>query len=133
VISGGIKERRKGYESGLLFLGTLGNNSPFIGLFGTVLGIVTAFRELAGAAGNAAGMNNVMGGIAEALVATAIGILVALPAVIAYNVFTKKTQDLEENVQSIGSLILAQMKSHHDGFHTRFPQAQRPNKAHPEA
>jgi biopolymer transport protein ExbB/TolQ len=133
VISGGIKERRKGYESGLLFLGTLGNNSPFIGLFGTVLGIVTAFRELAGAAGNTAGMNNVMSGIAEALVATAVGILVALPAVISYNVFQKKTQDLEENVQSIGSLILAQMKSHHDGFHTRFPHAQRPNKAHPEA
>ncbi|HZS39554.1 MAG TPA: MotA/TolQ/ExbB proton channel family protein [Polyangia bacterium] len=123
VIAGGVKERRKGYEAGLLFLGTLGNNAPFIGLFGTVLGIVTAFRELAGAAGNSAGMNNVMGGIAEALVATAVGILVALPAVIAYNIFQKKTQDLEENVQSIGGLILAQMKSHRDGFHTKFPPA----------
>jgi biopolymer transport protein ExbB/biopolymer transport protein TolQ len=121
VIAGGIKERRRGYESGLLFLGTLGNNAPFVGLFGTVLGIVTAFRELAGAAGNTAGMNNVMTGIAEALVATAVGILVALPAVIAYNAFTKKCQDLEENVQSIGNLILAQMKSHKDGFHTRHP------------
>ncbi len=120
VIAGGVKERRKGYESGLLFLGTLGNNAPFIGLFGTVLGIVTAFRELAGAAGNTNGMNNVMGGIAEALVATAVGILVALPAVIAYNIFQKKTQDLEENVQSIGNLILAQMKSHRDGFHVKF-------------
>jgi biopolymer transport protein ExbB/biopolymer transport protein TolQ len=128
VIAGGVKERRKGYESGLLFLGTLGNNSPFIGLFGTVLGIVTAFRELAGAAGNTQGMNNVMGGIAEALVATAVGILVALPAVIAYNVFTKKTQDLEENVQSIGSLVLAQMKSHKDGFHTRFPVVKKRNE-----
>src|SRR5215471_12265765 len=133
VLGSGTKERRRGYESGLLFLGTLGNNAPFVGLFGTVLGIVTAFRELAGAAGNTAGMNNVMSGIAEALVATAVGILVALPAVIAYNVFQKKTLDLEDNVQSIGSMILAQMKSHHDGFHTRFPQAQRPNKAHPEA
>jgi biopolymer transport protein ExbB/biopolymer transport protein TolQ len=121
VIAGGVKERRAGYESGLLFLGTLGNNAPFVGLFGTVLGIVTAFRELAGAAGNTAGMNNVMSGIAEALVATAVGILVALPAVISYNVFQKKTQDLEENVQSIGNLVLAQMKSHQDGFHTRFP------------
>jgi biopolymer transport protein ExbB/biopolymer transport protein TolQ len=125
VLSAGVKERRAGYESGLLFLGTLGNNAPFVGLFGTVLGIVTAFRELAGAAGNTAGMNNVMSGIAEALVATAIGILVALPAVIAYNVFQKKTQDLEENVQSIGALVLAQMKSHQDGFHTRFPLAAR--------
>ncbi len=111
VLAGGTKERRKGYESGLLFLGTLGNNAPFVGLFGTVLGIVTAFRELAGAAGNANGMNNVMSGIAEALVATAVGILVALPAVIAYNAFQKKSQDLEENVMSIGNLVLAQMKS----------------------
>jgi biopolymer transport protein ExbB/TolQ len=134
VISGGIKERRKGYESGLLFLGTLGNNSPFIGLFGTVLGIVTAFRELASAAGSAGGMNNVMGGIAEALVSTAVGILVALPAVIAYNVFQKKTQDLEENVQSIGSLILAQMKSHRDGFHARKKlENGSVRHAHPEA
>ena len=121
VLGAGTKERRKSYESGILFLGTLGNNAPFVGLFGTVLGIVTAFKELSGAAGNSAGMNNVMSGIAEALVATAVGILVALPAVIAYNVFTKKTQDLEENVQSIGSLILAQMKSHKDGFHVRHP------------
>ena len=111
VIAGGTKERRKGYEAGLLFLGTLGNNAPFVGLFGTVLGIVTAFKELAGAAGNSAGMNNVMSGIAEALVATAVGILVALPAVIAYNAFQKKSQDLEENTMSIGNLGMAQMKS----------------------
>ena len=123
VLQAGTKERRKGYESGLLFLGTLGNNAPFVGLFGTVLGIVTAFKELAGAAGNTNGMNNVMSGIAEALVATAVGILVALPAVIAYNVFQKKTLDLEDNVQSIGSMILAQMKSHKDGFHVKFPTA----------
>jgi biopolymer transport protein ExbB/biopolymer transport protein TolQ len=111
VIAGGVKERRRGYESGLLFLGTLGNNAPFVGLFGTVLGIVTAFKELAGAAGSSAGMNNVMSGIAEALVATAVGILVALPAVIAYNAFQKKSQDLEENTMSIGNLVMAQMKS----------------------
>jgi biopolymer transport protein ExbB/TolQ len=131
VLAAGTKERRKGYESGLLFLGTLGNNAPFVGLFGTVLGIVTAFKELAGAAGNTNGMNNVMSGIAEALVATAVGILVALPAVIAYNVFQKKTFDLEDNVQSIGSLILAQMKSHKDGFHVKFPT--RPKHAAAEA
>jgi len=131
ILSKAVRQRRKGFETGLLFLGTLGNNARFIGLFGTVLGIVTALRELGTAQMGA--MGNVMAGIAEALIATAVGILVALPAVISYNVFQKKTQDLEENVQSIGSLILAQMKSHHDGFHTRFPQAERPNKAHPEA
>jgi biopolymer transport protein ExbB/TolQ len=110
VLAGGVQERRKSFESGLLFLGTLGNNAPFIGLFGTVLGIVTAFREL-GANASGGAMGNVMSAIAEALVATAIGILVALPAVIAYNVFQKKTQDVEDNVQSIGTLLLAQMKS----------------------
>jgi biopolymer transport protein ExbB/biopolymer transport protein TolQ len=119
VLAGGVKERRKGYESGLLFLGTLGNNAPFVGLFGTVLGIVTAFRELASASGNAGGMNNVMSGIAEALVATAVGILVAIPAVVAFNVFQKKCAGLEENVETIGALILAQMKSHKDGFHVK--------------
>jgi biopolymer transport protein ExbB/biopolymer transport protein TolQ len=109
VISSSTKERRKDYESGLLFLGTLGNNAPFVGLFGTVLGIVTAFRELGSQQTGA--MNNVMAGIAEALVATAVGILVALPAVIAYNYFQKKTIEVEDNVASIGSLILAEMKS----------------------
>ncbi len=119
VLGGGCKERRKGYESGLLFLGTLGNNAPFVGLFGTVLGIVVAFRELASAAGSTGGMNNVMGGIAEALVSTAVGILVAIPAVVAFNVFQKKCVQLEENVETIGALVMAQMKSHKDGFHTR--------------
>ncbi len=80
--------RRKKFEAGLLFLGTLGNNAPFIGLFGTVLGIVTAFRELG--ANSMGAMGNVMSGIAEALIATAVGILVALPAVVFYNVFQKK-------------------------------------------
>ena len=94
----------------------------------TVTGPGVASGISLGKAGNTQGMNNVMGGIAEALVATAVGILVALPAVIAYNVFQKKTQDLEENVQSIGSLVLAQMKSHKDGFHTRFPVVKKRNE-----
>jgi biopolymer transport protein ExbB len=134
AMAGAAALQRMKLEKRLVYLGTLGNNAPFVGLFGTVLGIVTAFRELAGAAGNSSGMNNVMGGIAEALVSTAVGILVALPAVIAYNVFQKKTQDLEENVQSIGSLILAQMKSHRDGFHARKKlENGSVRHAHPEA
>ena len=83
-----VRHRRKKFEAGLLFLGTLGNNAPFIGLFGTVLGIVTAFRELG--SNSMGAMGNVMSGIAEALISTAVGILVALPAVIAYNVFHKE-------------------------------------------
>ena len=130
VLAGGTKERRKGYESGLLFLGTLGNNAPFVGLFGTVLGIVTAFRELAGAAGNAAGMNNVMSGIAEALVATAVGILVALPAVIAYNVFQKKTPGPRGERAVDRQPGPGADEEHQDGFHTAFAPARAATRRH---
>ena len=116
ILAKGLRERRKAFESGLLFLGTLGNNAPFIGLFGTVLGIVTAFRELGNTqAGASAGMGNVMGGIAEALVATAIGILVALPAVIAYNVFQKKAVDVEDNAATLGNVVLASLAARSAG------------------
>jgi biopolymer transport protein ExbB/TolQ len=98
--------RRKKFEAGLLFLGTLGNNAPFIGLFGTVLGIVTAFREL----GNNS-MGTVMSGIAEALIATAVGIMVALPAVIFYNVFQKKGADVEEQAGALGNVVIASMRA----------------------
>lgn len=114
MLQAGIRQRRKSYEGGLLFLGTLGNNAPFVGLFGTVLGVVSAFRELGNASASAAqggGMGNVMSGIAEALVATAIGILVALPAVIAYNMFQKRGGDLEENTYAMGNIVIAAMKS----------------------
>jgi biopolymer transport protein ExbB/TolQ len=108
-----VRQRRKKFEAGLLFLGTLGNNAPFIGLFGTVLGIVTAFRELGTAQMGA--MGNVMSGIAEALISTAVGILVALPAVIFYNVFQKKGADVEEQAGALGNVVLASMLSHKEG------------------
>ena len=111
-------ERRPEVESGLVFLGTLGNNAPFVGLFGTVLGIIVAFRELSSAAANAAtgsgGMNNVMSGIAEALVSTAVGILVAVPAVIFFNIFQKKTVVIEDNLGALGNAVTAQMKLERD-------------------
>jgi biopolymer transport protein ExbB/TolQ len=110
----GLTDRRKDFESGLVFLGTLGNNAPFVGLFGTVLGIIVAFRELSSAAANVASgsgnMNNVMAGIAEALVSTAVGILVAVPAVIFFNIFQKKTVTIEDNVSSLGNAVIAHMK-----------------------
>jgi biopolymer transport protein ExbB/TolQ len=121
IVAKAVRTRRKKFEGGLVFLGTLGNNAPFIGLFGTVLGIVTAFKELGattGAAGAAAGgMNNVMSSIAEALVATAIGILVAIPAVVFYNIFQKRGADIEENANGLGNLILASLQSHHGHGH----------------
>src|SRR3954452_6669399 len=114
IVAKAVRSRRKKFEAGLVFLGTLGNNAPFIGLFGTVLGIVTAFKELGASTGNAgasAGMNNVMASISEALIATAVGILVALPAVIYYNIFQKKGSDIEEHANGLGSLGLASRQS----------------------
>jgi len=104
-----LESERLRYEKRLAFLGTLGNNAPFVGLFGTVLGIVTAFRELGTAQMGA--MGNVMSGIAEALIATAVGILVALPAVIFYNVFQKKGADVEEGAYALGNVVIASMKA----------------------
>jgi biopolymer transport protein ExbB/biopolymer transport protein TolQ len=86
-------------------------------LFGTVLGVVAAFKELGAASANMAaaggtgGMGNVMSGISEALIATAIGILVAIPAVIAFNIFQKKSNDIEENSAALANQVLAVMKS----------------------
>ena len=75
-------------ERGLPILGTIGSTAPFIGLFGTVLGVMRAFRDLAGAAN--AGPGVVAVGISEALVATAAGLFVAIPAIVAYNYFTTR-------------------------------------------
>ncbi|MBN1962907.1 MAG: MotA/TolQ/ExbB proton channel family protein [Deltaproteobacteria bacterium] len=110
IVDKNIRQKRKEYESGLLFLGTIGNNAPFIGLFGTVLGIVTAFRGLANTT-SAGAMGNVMAAIAEALIATAIGILVAIPAVVAYNIFEKKGSIVEENTQSLAAVAVATLES----------------------
>ena len=77
-------------KSGLGFLATIGSTAPFIGLFGTVVGIINAFRNIA--ATGSGGMSVVSGGIAEALVSTALGIFVAIPAVVAFNSFTSKIE-----------------------------------------
>ena len=122
ILAKEIRLQRSRFERGLLFLGTLGNNAPFIGLFGTVLGIVDAFRGL-GQSQNAGAMANVMSAIAQALTATAIGILVALPAVIAYNVFQKKAQDVEENAAALGNVILADLSTR---THESSPRHARP-------
>lgn len=70
-------------ESRLMFLATVGSASPFVGLFGTVIGIMTSFQAIAGS--KSTNLAVVAPGIAEALLATALGLLAAIPAVIAYN------------------------------------------------
>lgn len=92
-------------EKNLGILGTLGNNAPFIGLFGTVLGIIKAFADLAKHQGGGAAV--VMAGISEALVATAVGLLVAIPAVVAFNVFQAKVRKAIGRVDAVAHLILS--------------------------
>ncbi len=87
-------EERVRLGRNLSFLGTLGANAPFIGLFGTVLGIIKAFKDLAESGLQPGGETStgVMSGISEALVATAVGLLVAIPAVVAYNIFQRRVK-----------------------------------------
>jgi len=94
-------------ERNLGVLGTLGNNAPFIGLFGTVLGIIQAFADLSHAQNG--GIAVVIGGIAEALVATALGLLVAIPAVIAFNFFQGKIRRIMGRVDAAAQLVLVGM------------------------
>lgn len=82
-----LSEEKVSLESRIAILGTLGSNAPFVGLFGTVLGIIHAFHSLALNAKGGPGV--VMAGISEALVATALGLFVAIPAVAAYNYFVR--------------------------------------------
>ncbi len=100
-----VERERLRYERGLAFLGTLGSNAPFIGLFGTVLGIIRAFDDLS--ANTAQGASAVMSGIAEALVATAVGLLVALPAVATYNVFARHVERCVASAEAFGHEVQA--------------------------
>jgi biopolymer transport protein ExbB len=102
-----IEEERLRYERRIAFLGTLGNNAPFVGLFGTVLGIIRAFHDLAGS--SAQGTQAVMAGIAEALVATGVGLLVALPAVATYNYFVRRVETATARAEAIAHQILARV------------------------
>jgi biopolymer transport protein ExbB/TolQ len=94
-------------EKRLSFLGTLGANAPFIGLFGTVLGIIHAFKDLALTEGG--GGPAVMAGIAEALVATAVGLLVAIPAVVMYNLFHRRLHVVLERSRRLSQLLLTHL------------------------
>jgi biopolymer transport protein ExbB len=102
----GVKSRlRIDMERNLGVLGTLGNNAPFIGLFGTVLGIIKAFADLS--RNQAGGAAAVMSGISEALVATAVGLMVAIPAVIAFNFFQGKVRRSMARVDAIAHVVLS--------------------------
>ena len=103
-----IRERA-GMERLLAILGTLGSNAPFIGLFGTVLGIIRAFDDLSRDVEG--GPATVMAGISEALIATAVGLFVAIPAVIAFNIFQRRTRRVTQQAEEIGRLIAARLQA----------------------
>jgi biopolymer transport protein ExbB len=114
IIQATIVRERLRYERRLSYLGTLGNNAPFIGLFGTVLGIVEAFAALAANAQKGAvnpGAAGIMTGISQALVATAVGLLVALPAVAAYNVFGRWLKTIVARGECIGHALSSHLKT----------------------
>jgi biopolymer transport protein TolQ len=92
-------------ESRLPLLATIGSATPFVGLFGTVIGIINAFTGI-GAAGSAS-LAVVAPGIAEALIATAIGLFAAIPATIFYNIFVARLRDLQEAIRLFASELEA--------------------------
>ncbi|MGQ0503994.1 MAG: MotA/TolQ/ExbB proton channel family protein [Myxococcaceae bacterium] len=112
VIAAVISRERPQYERFLSFLGTLGNNAPFVGLFGTVLGIIKAFHDLGNASiKGAAIQQTVMAGISEALVATAVGLAVAIPAVVAFNFFNRWLKNLTARTNALGHAVVGHLRS----------------------
>ena len=102
-----IRERQR-YERALSFLGTVGSNAPFVGLLGTVIGVILAFSELGR---NPKGGLEVVGpGISEALVATAVGLLVAIPAVVLFNWFKALLKKRMNDTNFLCRLVIAQLK-----------------------
>jgi biopolymer transport protein ExbB len=102
-----VKARMKpALDANLSILATIGNNAPFVGLLGTVLGIIKAAHELT-ADTSQNNPNAVMAGVFEALVATAVGLFVAIPAVVAYNLFQRRVRKRMAEVDSLAHLILS--------------------------
>lgn len=112
AMSGTARAERMRMERGLPFLAIVGSNAVYIGLFGTVLGILRAFHDLAR---NQAEANEaVMAGIAEALVATAVGLIVAIAAVVLYNLLVRAVKNRLGRGESLGDLVLARLYGSRD-------------------
>jgi biopolymer transport protein ExbB len=104
------KMERLRFERWLAFLGTIGNNAPFVGLFGTVLEIISALYELGTQSGGNVGAGAVMATLSQALAATAVGLLVALPAVAMFNYFNRRIKTLQTGAEALVHVLLAHMK-----------------------
>lgn len=97
-------------DARLSILATIGSNAPFVGLLGTVLGIVKAAHDLSGGGTGAGDPNAVMAGVFEALVATAVGLFVAIPAVVAFNLLQRRVRNTMANVDSLAHMVLANVR-----------------------
>jgi len=108
AMAGVVAGEKLRMERGLAVLATVGSNAPFVGLFGTVLGIIQAFNDLA--LDTADGSEAVMAGISGALVATAVGLMVAIPAVVLYNTFIRWVRGRQSRTESLAHLLLARFE-----------------------
>ncbi len=104
VVSSSLLELRKEWEKGLPVLGTLGATAPFIGLLGTVLGIIVSFGALSTGTSDTF---KIMASLAEALILTAVGLAVAIPAVIANNFFSRQITEMSRRIESLKELGMA--------------------------
>ena len=112
-MSGAMQIAKLRMERRLAFLGTLGSNAPFIGLLGTVIGIICAFHSLNDSAGKVTA--GLMADVGESLVATAIGILVALPAIAFFNTFQRIIKVRLGRADAFGKEVLAYLKAERPG------------------
>lgn len=96
-------------ERGLIAIGTVASTAAFIGLFGTVLGIIQAFHDLS--LTSEEGAKTVMSGISEALVATAVALMVAIPSVVLYNVLMRMVRAQVGRIESLADLVVARMRA----------------------
>ncbi len=99
-----VADKKPLLDKGLPVLGTLGSTTPFIGLLGTILGIIVSFGELSKGAGST---NSVMFSLAEALILTAVGLVVAIPAVIGFNYFNRKAKLVLSEAETLKDLFIA--------------------------
>jgi biopolymer transport protein ExbB len=104
AVHGYWSQERKSLEKGLPILGTLGSTTPFVGLLGTILGIIVAFGALSSGQMDS---QKIMYALAEALIMTAVGLAVAIPAVIAFNYFSRRLMGLQRECDAIKDLLIA--------------------------
>jgi biopolymer transport protein ExbB len=109
AMAGTLAYEKLKMERGLLFIGTVAANAAYIGLFGTVIGILKAFHDLSLETDEGAAA--VMAGISEALVSTAAGLMVAILAVVLFNLLTRRVKATSSRIASIGSLVLSRMNA----------------------